>query len=302
MKRLALTGASGFIGLETLAPLTARGFEIHSLGRGAAAGDVRHHPIDLLEEDPAPLLARLAPSHLLHLAWYAEPGEFWWAPENLDWLAASLRLVRGFAAAGGRRAVAAGSCAEYDWSHALLDEAATPLVPSTLYGEAKAALFRTLMKAAPALGLSLGWGRIFFPYGPGEKPGRLLSSLFDGMAAGERIEFSAGTQRRDFMHVADVAAAFAQLLDSDVQGAVNIASGTTVAVRDMVEQAARLGNAEHLLSFGTRPLQPGEPPLMAARIERLTDEVGFTPRFNRDSGLRDMFERRVALKSQEGHS
>ncbi len=99
--RVAVTGGGGFIGREAVAALQARGAEVHLLGRAPATLGVTPHVIDLLAEDPAPLLRAIAPTHLLHLAWYAEPGKFWQAPENLDWVAASLRLVQGFAAAGG---------------------------------------------------------------------------------------------------------------------------------------------------------------------------------------------------------
>lgn len=299
MKRAVLTGASGFIGRAAAARLVERGFEIHSLGRGEPSPGCIPHTIDLVTVDPAPLLSTIEPTHLLHLAWYAEPGRFWNALENLDWVAASLRLVRGFAAAGGRRVVAAGTCAEYDWSYSCLDEARTPLVPASLYGETKASLYRILMKAAPALGLSIGWGRIFFPYGPGERPGRLLSGLLDGIARGERIDFSAGNQQRDFIHVDDVATAFALLLDSELEGAVNIASGEIVSVRALVEHAARLSGGEGFVSFGSRPMQPGEPTVMMASVERLTRELGFTPRHDLDSGLRDTIERRSAPPSEK---
>lgn len=301
MKRVLVTGASGFIGRETLGPLRAAGFEIHALDRGGGGADgVTYHRCDLLAEDPAELVAAIAASHLLHLAWYAEPGRFWNAPENLDWVAASLRLVRAFAGGGGRRAVIAGTCAEYDWSAPLLDEADTPLAPATLYGEAKASLFRILEKSAPALGLSFAWGRIFFPYGPFERSGRLFGDLFDGIARGEPVALSAGTQRRDFMHVEDVAAAFVALLGSSVEGPVNIASGEALAVRDLVTRAARIAGAEHLALFGARPMQPGEPPVMEAATRRLALEVGFTPRHTPDSGLLDMFRRR--RPDQEGSS
>jgi UDP-glucose 4-epimerase len=285
VKRVLLTGADGFIGRELPARLEARGFEVHALRRG-------EH--DLLRDDPAAIANAVRASHLLHLAWYAEPGKFWTAGDNLDWLAASLRLVRAFLAAGGRRVVGAGSCAEYDWSRERLDESETPLRPATLYGEAKASLYRTLAKASADLDFSFGWGRIFFPYGPEEKGERLLGGLFDAVARGERVALSQGLQRRDFIHVEDVAGAFAALLDSDLEGAVNIASGETVAVRDLAIRAARIAGAEHLLDFGARPMQAGEPPLLEAATGRLHGELGFTPKFTLDSGLRDMHARRPA--------
>ena len=275
--------------------MLARGFDVHVVGRSAApVAGCSVHAIDLIDTDPARLLAEIAPTHLLHLAWYAEPGKFWNAPENLDWLAASLRLVSGFAAAGGTRITAAGSCAEYDWHHPLLDETTTPLDPATLYGTAKAALFRTLMAAAPVLGVSIGWGRIFFPYGPGEASRRLLPDVIDAVAAGRRVSTSDGTQARDFMHVEDVAAAMAALLDCGVTGAVNIASGDCRPLRKIVGMAATLAGDAALIDWGTRPRQPGEPDVMAAATQRLNVEVGFQPRWSLADGLADMVANRAA--------
>ena len=292
MKRVIVTGGSGFIGRATIAPLLAAGYEVHLLGRSTASIEgTQGHAIDLLAADPAALIAAIGPSHLLHLAWFAEPGKFWNAPENLDWVAASLRLVRGFAAAGGKRITVAGSCAEYDWAHACLDEAATPLNPATLYGTAKTGLFRTLVAAAPVLGVSLAWGRIFFPYGPGERSGRLLPDVIAAVRAGRRVATSDGGQLRDYIHVDDAAAALVALLDSDVTGAVNIASGTMRPVRDIIGMAAALAGDATLIDWGARPRQPGEPEAMEAATGRLVGEVGFASRWTLEAGLADMVAR-----------
>ena len=118
MKRALVTGGTGFIGRHTLPELVARGFEVHVAGRSKPSADfpsdVTFHECDLLDTGAASLLtARLAPTHLLHLGWYAKPGLFWTSLENLRWVAASLNLYLAFAKAGGTRAVMAGSCAEY---------------------------------------------------------------------------------------------------------------------------------------------------------------------------------------------
>src|SRR3974390_723916 len=99
-KRVLLTGASGFIGSECLPFLAARGYDVHVLARKPAwdgalpLQSLHYHQCDLLDQDCEALLAEIQPTHLLHLAWYAEHGKFWSALENLDWVAASLRLVR----------------------------------------------------------------------------------------------------------------------------------------------------------------------------------------------------------------
>ncbi len=305
MKRVLVTGATGFIGSETLPFLAERGYDIHVLGRkpdrdGAAAPVTKsphYHQCDLLHQDCRALLAEIRPTHLLHLAWYAEHGKFWWALENLDWVAASLRLVRAFALSGGTRAAFAGSCAEYDWSFDTLDEATTPLRPATLYGMSKLALFQLLQSARDQLGVSTAWGRIFFPYGPRDQPGKLLSAVIDGVRAGRDVACSDGRQVRAFIYVEDVARAFVELLDSDVTGAVNIASDEIGSVRDMVSHAARLSGDEALVQFGARPMQKGEPPLLRAATRRLFDDVGFRPRFNLNDGVARTVQLRAVKKA-----
>jgi nucleoside-diphosphate-sugar epimerase len=289
VKRVLVTGASGFVGRAAIAPLFAAGFDVHAIARAPIAG-AAVHAIDLLTADPAPLLAAIAPTHLLHLAWYAEPGKFWQAPQNLDWLAASLRLARAFADAGGQRLVTAGSCAEYDWAFPRLDEATTPVEPATLYGTAKAALFRVL--TAAALPPSYAHGRIFFPYGRGERSGRLLPDVIDAVLAGRRVATSDGHQTRDFIHVEDAAAAMVALLDSLATGAVNIASGTARPLRDIIGMASALAGDPGLVDWGARPRQPSEPAVMEAATTRLHTEIGFTPRWSLEAGLADMVAQR----------
>ena len=290
MTRVLVTGASGFIGRHSLPALIERGYEVHAVAREArtvpVTAGVTTHACDLFDDRAtAALVERVRPSHLLHFAWYAVPGRFWTAPENLDWVAASLRLVRAFAGVGGRRVVVAGSCAEYDWSYATLSEIATPLAPRTLYGTAKDALRRCLERAAPDLGLSWAWGRIFFVYGPHEPAGRLISSVLGDLLAGRRAAVSSGVQRRDFMHAEDVARAFVATLDRPVEGALNIASGQAVTVREVVERIGTLTGQTALIDFGARPAPADEPPCLLADISALRGAVGFTPCYGLASGL-----------------
>src|SRR6202035_1989630 len=136
MSRVLLTGSTGFIGRHTLAALVRGGHEVHAVARrrGPDTHGVRWHEADLLES--ADVVEQIEPEILVHLAWYAEHRKFWSSVENLRWVEASLALLRAFARAGGRRAVLAGTCAEYGWSRELYSEDA-PLQPATLYGAAK---------------------------------------------------------------------------------------------------------------------------------------------------------------------
>lgn len=291
MKRVLLTGATGFVGRHAPPALVARGYEVHAVARrvpGAdAAAGVRWHAADLLDaEQGAQVLAAVAPTHLLHLAWYAVPGQYWTAPENLAWVRASLSLLEAFARQGGRRVVMAGTCAEYDWTgEGLYREERTPLRPATLYGTCKHALRLVVEAYARQAGMSAAWGRVFLLYGPGEHPQRLVSSVVRHLLRGERAPCSHGAQRRDFLYVEDVAAAFVALLDSEVTGAVNIASGRAVTLRELVNQIAEQLARPELVDFGALPAPAGEPPLLAADVTRLHTEVGWQPRYTLAEGL-----------------
>ncbi len=287
--QVLVTGASGFIGRWTIAPLLKRGAEVHVISRtGSAPAGCTGHRCDLLDRaEVEQCIAAIKPSHLLHLAWIATPGAYWTSLDNLDWVAASISLCRSFVVHGGKRMVVAGTCAEYDWSQSMLDEQTTPCVPTSLYGVAKDALHRLLAEAARQKGIQLCWGRVHFVYGPGERPGRLVSSLASALARGEPVDTSEGWQRRDYMHVADVGAAFAALCDCHVAGAVNIATGRVRPVRDIAELLAEAAGRPDLLRIGARPVRPGEPALLEVAVKRLNEEVGFAPSIELERGLSD---------------
>jgi nucleoside-diphosphate-sugar epimerase len=293
-----LTGATGFIGRHAIAPLAARGFDVHCVARAGVPddGDERWdaaawHAADLLEPDAAgALVDSVRPTHLLHLAWYVEHGKYWTSPLNADWVEASLRLLRAFADAGGRRGVLAGTCAEYDWSHGVLSEETTPLAPATRYGRSKHDLHVRADELAAGTGMSLAWGRIFFVYGPHEHPDRLAPSLIRPLLQGREAAVSEGSQVRDFLHAADVAAAFAALVASNVNGAVNVGSGEATSVRHFAQAVGSALGRPELIGYGALPRRKGDPPVIVADSRRLREEVGWSPRFDLSDGLRDAID------------
>lgn len=295
MSSVLVTGASGFIGRGTLEPFLAAGLEVHATSSrrapADARGDVRWHQLDLLDPGGEEAIASLGASHLLHLAWNTEPGDFWTSPQNLDWLASSLRLTRAFARGGGRRMVMAGTCAEYAWApdtHCV--EGETPTAPATLYGTAKNALRATATAFAAHEGISMAWGRIFFVFGPHEQRGRLASSVAESLLRGETAETSLGEQVRDFLYAPELAEAFVALTLSGVEGPVNMASGAPLPVRELINALAEATGRPELVAFGARPTSPDEPVRLTADVTRLRDEVGWTPRLT----LQQAAERTVA--------
>jgi nucleoside-diphosphate-sugar epimerase len=292
-KVVLVTGASGFIGRHTLQPLQELGYKVHGVAsqEGERTATVHWHRANLLDpQQVQKLMALVRPSHLLHLAWYAVPGKYWTARENFAWVQASLELVEQFQAHGGRRVVLAGSCAEYDWRYGYCHEGVTPRQPQTPYGICKDALSNLLTSYCQLTGLSMAWGRIFFLYGSHEHPSRLVAAVIRSMLRGEVARCSHGNQIRDFLQVADAAAAFVALLDGEVAGAVNIASGVPLALKDILQRLAEQLHAHHLLELGAIPAAPNDVPLLVADVTRLRQEVGWRPQWPLDRGLSHTIE------------
>ncbi|MCI0400602.1 MAG: NAD(P)-dependent oxidoreductase [Gammaproteobacteria bacterium] len=292
MKRVLVTGATGFVGRHSLSALLARNYEVHAVTSkaiGQQYPNVQWHCGNLLDSSQTKdLLGAVRPSHLLHFAWYAEPGKYWHSPENFRWVSASLDLVQTFHKHGGWRAVLAGSCAEYSWSREICDEQATPVRPSSVYGICKHALQVLLAAYSGATGLSSAWGRIFYVYGPYEKPQRLVPSVARALLRGEPAACTHGEQECDFMHVRDVADAFCALLDSDISGPINVASGVPVKVKDFaVALAERVGRRD-LLRFGAIAPSPNDPPRLVADVSRLANEVGWRPAISLADGISEV--------------
>lgn len=289
MKKVLLTGATGFIGRQCLPLLLAHNYEVHATSSQSSpdgADEVYWHQVDLLDtQEIARLVASVKPTHLLHFAWYVVPGEYWTASENLRWVQASLDLLQDFERNGGQRVVMAGTCAEYDWKYGYCSESVTPLVPATLYGSCKHGLQNMLDSFARITGLSAAWGRIFFLYGPYEHPKRLVASVISSLLQSTPTRCSHGNQIRDFLAVQDVASAFVTLLESHVVGPVNIASGQPIALRDVIYKIAEKLDCQDLVQMGAIPVAANDPPLLVADISRLTDEVGWRPAYSLDWGL-----------------
>jgi nucleoside-diphosphate-sugar epimerase len=235
--KVAITGGSGFIGRHVIAALGRQGVPYVVIGRTCPA-ETPHdcfRKVDLLRDDIPSAISDLGCTHLIHLAWYAEHGLYWESAENLEWVTASLSLIRAFSSQC-KHVIAIGTCAEYDWSTGVCTEGRGLHKPATLYGRAKLATSQMVMDLCMTKNIPCCWARLFLPFGHWESHMRLIPSITAALLERAGPIAVGGENWRDFMAVEDVADAIVHLALTKFSGEINVCSGVPRQIRGLVNE------------------------------------------------------------------
>lgn len=280
MKRVLITGASGFIGRYCLPILAENNYEIYAgFHRRKIKTDTKINWINFdihnLEQTKE-IINDIKPTHLLHLAWYVEPGKHVNSDENIKWLNASLEMIKTFIDLGGQRVVTAGTCFE--------------LYTNTLYGTCKESLGKVANAYGELNNISTAHGRIFHLYGPYEDKSRVITYVIKQLLDGNPANCSNGEQIRDFLYVVDVANAFVKILDSNVSGGIDIGSGQGGILKDIFKIIEWQTNTKGLVKLGMVQVSPNEPKEIVANSDILMKEVGWKPNYTIEKGIIETIE------------
>lgn len=240
--KVALTGATGFIGRHVLRCLVADGLHPTLVVR---PGRALNGPLfsglpaveidfDELPDDVYNAVGR--PDVLIHLAWGGLPN--YRSDDHLQVeLPCHVRLLEAMVAGGLPRMVVSGTCFEYGMQSGELHEE-MPAKPDNPYGKAKDTLRVKLESLQQNYGFQLAWARLFYMFGEDQSERSLYPMLRRAALAGDALfPMSGGEQVRDFLPIAQVAARLVQLAkNSRDVGVVNLCSGRPVTVLEIVER------------------------------------------------------------------
>jgi nucleoside-diphosphate-sugar epimerase len=262
--KVALTGATGFIGRHVLLQLEARSLTPTIVVRPTSAPptSVAQHPTVRMDmHDPPDNAFELlgAPDVLIHLAWAGLPN--YKSLHHFEQeLPAQYRFLKQLVAGGLKNIVVTGTCFEYGMQSGALNEHMETR-PTNPYGFAKDALRRQLYYLKNETPFRLTWARLFYMYGPGQSRSSLWPQLEQAVARGdEEFNLSGGQQLRDYLPVADVAKSLVSLaVNNRDHGVVNVCSGAPISVRELVECWARQHAWSIKLNFGYYPYPDYEP-------------------------------------------
>jgi UDP-glucose 4-epimerase len=285
--RVLVTGGSGFIGRHVTAALRADGHTVSVVDRvpfddpavACVTGELEDAAIRA-----AAVVAGL--DAVVHLAAETSVLGSMERPElvhrvNVDVTAGLLELCRQ---QGVPTFVMASTNAVVGSFDGVMSET-VPLAPLTPYGATKAAAEMLMSGYHGAYGLRTVALRLTNVYGPGmHHKDSFVPRLMRAAADGEGVTvYGDGLQRRDLVHVADVARAFAGAVVDWPSGPVIIGSGTSVTVLDLIAAAREATGcpipATHVAA------KPGEMPAVVVDTAAARGR-GFEPRTSLVEGLR----------------
>ena len=209
--------------------------------------------------------------------------EYVHAEVNRDFAQASIALLREVCALGTRHIVGVGTCIEYAPSTSPMKEGVTPLRPTSLYATSKNDVRSALEADADRGGCTFAWARIFYPYGVGEHPRRLCSSIATSLVEGREVVLNTPASIKDYIHVDDIASALLAVTEGDQSGAINVGTGHGVAVRDIARMMAEHIGRDDLVKDSPSPA-PDEYPYIVADTTRLRS-LGWAPQIPLREGL-----------------
>lgn len=309
-----LVGSTGFIGRWVAHALQRRGAQLFLAIRERARTEqilsregIQATIVELDSRDPnpwPPLVNRLRPAITFNLSGYGVPRS---QVDATRMLAVNVELVEQLCRAIGKaalpewpgfRIVHAGTMAEYGHIGGNLAEDSEPR-PATAYAHSKLAGTQQLLDCCRALAYPGVCARIATVYGPGEPAGRLLPTLMEAGRHSDAVPLSAGTQKRDFVYVEDVAEGLVRLgAVPALHGmVVNLASGRLTTVRQFVKTASRVLNlSADRLDFGAIPIRElEESEHLPITVDRLRELLSWSPPTSIAEGVRRTVERaRVA--------
>ncbi|HWI59086.1 MAG TPA: NAD(P)-dependent oxidoreductase [Bacillota bacterium] len=291
--KILLTGPTGFIGSAFTRLARSRGHQVAGLIIPAESIPSRVPPgPDLvwlrgtLETAPWNDIAAFAPDVCVHLAWITTPGVYLESPENERFRDASLQFLRRLRELGTRHCVGIGTCVEYQITNQPLVEDQTPVVPTTTYARCKNDLRLALEADARTYGHAFCWARVFYPYGPGEHPSRLCSSLIQKLSRGEKLVLKTPHSTKDYIYIEDLAAALLTVVEQKARGTINLGTGVGVSVWEIAQALGTLLGKTDLVEAANPPA-PDPFPFVVADATRLK-ALGWRQAVTIQEGLKRM--------------
>ena len=315
-----VTGGAGYIGSHVVRELQNAGISVVVLDnlstgvRGFVPFDVPLVEADLLDiASVRTALAEHSVTGVIHIAGFKFAGISVEKPLHTyqQNVTAMMSLLQAMESQEVGKIVFSSSSSVYGNAASGLVTEHDPFNPTSPYGESKVIGEWLLRNQGVASGLVHTSLRYFNVVGSGDptlpdmSPYNLFSMVFAGLENdrlpvifGDDYDTPDGTCIRDYIHVADLAAAHvgaAQRMDrgESIEPAYNLGSGTGTSVAEMMAAISRVTRIEFTAEVGSR--RAGDPARVVASGEKASRDIGWTMSHSLEDMIRSAFEARKNL-------
>lgn len=301
MKKILVTGGSGYIGSVVVKRLLERGYDVtvfDNLERGHRCNvDKRAKLIEGDLRNAGEILTAMRevrPDAVLHFAAYALVGESMANPMMYftNNVKGGVNLLESMQDVGCKRIVFSSSCATYGIPPALPIEENMLQTPTNPYGHSKLMFEQMCNWLAEAKGFKPTFLRYFNAAGEVPEfdmvedhdpethiiPNVLkvaLGKMPEVKIFGDDYPTPDGTCIRDYVHLEDLSSAHILALEKEALGAYNLGTGHGISVKEIVEACRRITG--HPIPAKILPRRPGDPPALYASGQKARDVMGWNP-------------------------
>jgi len=312
-KRIAVTGAAGFLGSHLTDALLAEGHSvvgIDNLATGSRANlsHLGSEPrFEFIEQDICEPFDTGAVDYIFNFASPASPVDYArLGPETLLVGSAgtvnTLNLARKYKA--GYLHASTSECygdpqvhpqVESYWGHV------NPIGPRSVYDEAKRFSEAAVMAWHRYYGVNTHMVRIFNTYGPRlqANDGRVISNFMMQALAGEPLTvYGDGKQTRSFCYVADLIDGILRLSRSEEHGPVNIGNPGEFTMIECAQEVLAVTGSKSKIVF--EPLPQDDPARRKPDITKARELLGWEPKVSLHQGLERSLDYFKSCLAQRG--
>lgn len=259
--KIAVTGASGYMGSHVVKKLLDQGHEVIAIDlnydgvdKRAVFSDVNifSGEIDIYDKIGCPDVC-------LHLAW--KDGFAHNSQAHLENLSAHYVFIRNLLTAGLKHIAVMGTMHEVGYYEGAINEH-TPTNPLSYYGIAKNALRESTALLCKENNAVYQWLRAFYIVGDDVKNNSIFSKICKMEAAGEKtFPFVSGKNKYDFLDIDELSdQIIASITQTKINGIINCCSGNPVSIADKVMEFIKNKQFNIQPDFGKFPERPYDSP------------------------------------------
>lgn len=293
MKKALVTGANGFLGAALINELLQHNVSVIAVGREGRDNNIPNHEnvrfvsFDITKIcDLKDQVADTDIDIFYHLAWAGSAGpsraDTALQLQNAQWTVDSVRVAKEM---GCKRFVGAGSIMEKETTTATFSQGSEPGM-GYIYGGGKLIAHCMSKSVAAQVGIDHLWAIITNAYGEMEVSPRFINTTLRNIIKDKPLQFTAGTQNYDFVHVADVARALYLIGD---KGKANheyvIGSSNARPLRDYILELKEQLAPEKDFKFGDVPFTGVNLPLEAFNCSETERDTGFRAEISFSEGI-----------------